>query len=139
MTDFDAELEGFETTLAGLKEFEEDWSESPVYITGTNVEYSVYLELGTSKMPSYPWVRPAIKEFKRDPEAFILKNSRLGGLDEIESTDELIKTVAFCFERQLKENVSADRGTGRSPGTHPAHPMRESSTLVNSIRAVRVK
>jgi HK97 gp10 family phage protein len=31
---------------------------------GTNVVYSKYLEFGTSKMPAYPWLFPAV-EFKR--------------------------------------------------------------------------
>ena len=139
MTDFDAELDGFQTAIDGLRDLEDEWGDAPVYVTGTNVEYGVFLERGTSKMPAYPWFRPAIREFKRSPEAFIRKNSKDKGIDDIDSAEELIRTIAFCFERQLKENVSAERGTGRSPGTHPEHPTRQSSTLVNSLRAVKVK
>jgi len=32
---------------------------------GTNVEYGKYLEFGTSRMPPYPWLFPAVEE-KRD-------------------------------------------------------------------------
>lgn len=35
--------------------------EKAVYI-GTNVEYAPYVELGTSKAPAYPFLRPAIQK-----------------------------------------------------------------------------
>lgn len=35
-----------------------DMSEQAVYI-GTNVEYAAYVELGTSRMPARPFLRPA--------------------------------------------------------------------------------
>lgn len=28
---------------------------------GTNVEYAAYVELGTSRMPAYPYLRPALR------------------------------------------------------------------------------
>lgn len=39
---------------------------------GTNVEYSKYLEFGTSRHPPYPWLYPAI-EMKRKDIVEILK------------------------------------------------------------------
>lgn len=30
---------------------------------GTNVEYAPYLEFGTSRMPPYPFLRPALEQF----------------------------------------------------------------------------
>lgn len=33
-----------------------------VYV-GTNVDYGRYLEFGTSRMPAYPWLLPALEAF----------------------------------------------------------------------------
>lgn len=52
--------------------FEVDKKEPAVYI-GTNVEYGPYVELGTSKMPPRPFLKPAAtehsEEYKRIMEA----------------------------------------------------------------------
>lgn len=37
-----------------------DHDDTTVYI-GTNVEYAPYVELGTSKMPERPFIRPAVE------------------------------------------------------------------------------
>lgn len=50
--------------------------EQAVYI-GTNVEYAAYVEMGTSRSRSYPYLKPAVvdhaEEYKRIAEEF-LKN-----------------------------------------------------------------
>lgn len=33
---------------------------------GSNVTYSKYLEFGTSKMPPYPWLFPAVEEKRKE-------------------------------------------------------------------------
>lgn len=40
-------------------DFEVDQADETVYI-GTNVEYAPYVELGTSRSPEYPFLKPAI-------------------------------------------------------------------------------
>lgn len=101
-------------------------------------------------MPPYPFFQPAIREFRADPEAFIFKNSELGSIDEINSTDELIRTIAFSLENQMKKNVTAQGSLDRSPGTDPEHPrsgfvgmfdgrmVRNTGNLRASISAVKV-
>lgn len=54
---------------------------------GTNVDYGTYLEFGTSRMPSYPWLFPAL-ELKRAEIVEILKGREVGfgggaGLEEL--------------------------------------------------------
>jgi len=90
-------------------------------------------------MPPYPWFRPAIREFRLDPEGLITANSGFSSIDEIPDTDTLVKTVASALESKMEANVSAESASDRSPGTHPDHPKRVIGNLVNSIEAVRVK
>lgn len=35
-----------------------DSLQSPDYVVGTSVEYAIYLETGTSRMPPYPFMEP---------------------------------------------------------------------------------
>lgn len=42
-----------------------DTSDDSVYI-GTNVEYAAYQELGTSKIPPHPYLRPAATEHSEE-------------------------------------------------------------------------
>lgn len=48
-------------------------------VIGTNVKYGKYLEFGTSKMPPYPWLFPAV-EMKRQEIIDILKRSGAKGI-----------------------------------------------------------
>lgn len=139
MSDFDISLDGLESIQARLEEIENDVDSDAVYVTGTNVEYGVYLEFGTEDMPPYSWFRPAIREFKANPETFIQNNTDFSSIDEIESTDEMVATIAVALANQMEKNVSANTSTDRSPGTHPEHPQRDTSNLVNDISAQRIK
>jgi hypothetical protein len=133
-----AQLVGFGQTTRVLEELRDQLAGDVVYLTGTNVEYGVWLEVGTSKMQAYPWLRPAVEEFKRSPRRFIRKHTETS-LHELESTSAVVKTVALALERRMKDNVAADRGGSRSPGTHPEHPQVQSTNLRSSIRAVRIR
>lgn len=121
-----------------------EWGGEALYIVGTNVEYAVHLETGTADRPAYPWVRPAIADYNRDPGAFIARNTDVSSLGDLGGLEDLVKTVAFAFERQLKINVNArNDGAGpsgrRSPGTNPDHPGVDTGNLINSIRAEQVR
>lgn len=39
-----------------------DHDDTTVYV-GTDVEYALYVELGTSKMPERPFIRPAVENY----------------------------------------------------------------------------
>ena len=122
-----------------LADLEDEYTTERVEVVGSNVEYGVYLEFGTEKMQPYPWFRPAVREFKLDPEGFITDNSGFSSVEEIPDADTLVKTVASALESKMEANVSAVSASDRSPGTHPDHPKRQTGNLVNSIEAVRVK
>jgi len=133
----DFELDGDGALAEAFDELEDDYAQGPVYVVGTNVEYAVYVEFGTEDHPPYPFFRPAIREFRANPESFILDNSDFGSLDEIDSTEDLITGIAVSLENQITTNANANRG-GRSPGVDSDHPVVDTSNLVNSISAVRI-
>jgi len=138
MADFEIDLSGMAELQDTIDDLKDDYGESPVYVVGTNVEYGVYLEFGTRDMPPYAWFRPAIREFKANPTTFILENTGWNSIDEIPSTKELVRAVANALENQMKDNVNAQDANGRSPGTHPDHPKRQSGNLTADIEAERI-
>lgn len=137
MTNFsiDLDLSGVRRELENL---EDQWESDRVYTVGTNVEYAIYLEMGTRKMPPYPFFRPAIVQFEADPEGFITGNTAFSSVQEIPNADTLVKATATAFENQITANASALSGLDRSPGVHPDHPKRVTGTLANSIQAERI-
>jgi hypothetical protein len=81
-------------------------------------------------MPPYPFFRPALRELENNPDSF-------ADPETADDLQEYIKKIAFSLERQLKVNVTAERGSGRSPGVNPEHPQVDTGTLRNSIEARR--
>jgi len=140
VTDFDLELDGFEKTKQRFEELRERYDGDGVtYVVGTAVEYGVFLEFGAEDLPPYPWFRPAIREFQANPESFLLDNTDFNSVDEIETTEELVKAVSFALENKMTANVNAqDPSADRSPGVDPEHPSRDTGTLSNSISATRI-
>lgn len=133
-----ARIIGMGSVLDLLDDIQLRFDDDVVYVVGTNVEYGIYLETGTSKMQPYPWFKPAIEEYQRDPQKFIAKNAEKS-LSELDTMAGIVKVVAFSLERQMKKNVAADKASGRSPGTHPEHPQVDLGNLRPSIRAERVR
>jgi hypothetical protein len=140
VTDFDLELDGFEKTKQRFEELRERYDGDGVtYVVGTAVEYAIYLEFGTENMPPYSWFRPAIREFKANPESFLLDNTDFSSVDEIETTEGLVKAVSFALQTKMTANVNAqDPSADRSPGVDPDHPSRDTGNLSASIQAVRI-
>lgn len=131
--------------ISGFSELEEKFSDlqrrgdgDRRYTVGTNVEYAIYLEMGTRHMPPYPFFRPALFELEADPEGFILDNTNYSSIEEIPTANELVDALAFALERQLKANATAG-DNDRSPGVHPDHPKVQTGNLRASISAVRIK
>lgn len=121
---------GLKQVLGGLESLVDDLEGDVVYVVGSSVEYAVYLEFGTSKMQAYPWLGPAVNDFKSNPTGMV-------NPDGVESAGQLVEEIALALERQAKKNASAGSG-GRSSGTHPDHPKRQTGNLAGSIKAVKV-
>jgi hypothetical protein len=97
------------------------------------------LEFGTEDMPPYSWFRPAIREFKANPETFITDNTEYPSVDAIPTVDTFVTAVAVALQSQMEKNVSAMSSTDRSPGVDPDHPKVDTGTLKNSISAQRIQ
>jgi hypothetical protein len=138
MVSFDIELASA-SVRESLNDLIDEWDSDAVYVTGTNVEYAIYLEMGTRDMPPYPFFRPAIVQFKADPEGFITGNTAFNSVREIPNGDQLVRALATAFENQITANASALSAVERSPGVHPEHPKRVTGNLAASISAQRVK
>jgi hypothetical protein len=127
---------GLGSVLEGFDDLAESIGGDAVYLTGSNVTYSIHLEFGTSKMPAYSWLRPAVDEFESNPRRFVRRHAGVD-VDDLDSADDAVKAVALALESRMVDNVTAAGGQG-SPGTHPEHPRRQTGTLASSIKAVRV-
>lgn len=134
----DFDFEGAAQTFEAFEDLRDQYADGVTFVVGTTVEYGVYLEFGTEDMPPYPWFRPAIREFKANPESFIRDNTDFASIDEIESTEEMVATVAAALQNQMENNVNAQKSVDRSPGTDPEHPQRDTGNLTASILAVRI-
>lgn len=118
MSDWSLGLDGLEAAISRLEELESDVETLSAYTVGTGVEYSVYLEFGTSKMDAKPFFRPAINEIRiQGVEGFIRHNTRTTA-DRLETADDVIRVLALALERRVKEIITQkgliDTGTLRA-------------------------
>lgn len=101
-----------------VRDERDEWSgDDTTWHVGTAVEYSIFLEYGTSKMDPKPFFRPALAEAGRDLAAFVRDNSQKT-LSQVDGPQELVRTIAFALERRVKEIITEkgliDTGTLRA-------------------------
>jgi len=118
MTDFSHNLDGLEDQVTDLEREEEQWDDSTAWFVGTAVEYSVYLEFGTSKMDPKPFFRPVLHEVEAKGVGPFLEEHTRTSIGDIDSLDELVETLAFAIERRVKMVITRkgliDTGTLRA-------------------------
>lgn len=100
---------GFDDMMSAL-EYESFGSRT--YRVGTNVEYSIYVEFGTSRNQAQPFLRPAVEQAVTELDQ-IANNT--------DSPEELVETLALRIEEYAKDKAPVDTGN-----------------LMNSISAQRV-
>jgi predicted house-cleaning noncanonical NTP pyrophosphatase (MazG superfamily) len=105
MADFSFDLDGAEELKLELQEEAASWSGGGTAFVGTAVEYSVYVEYGTSKMDPRPYFRPALAEARGNIPGFIADNTNKT-VASIDSADEFVETVALALERRVKEIIT---------------------------------
>lgn len=111
-------VRGVDEVAEGLSDLKQ-WGEGDVkYVVGTGVEYAVYLEFGTSRMPPYPFLRPAAE--------YVMQNKADTIAEQAESLDDLIGGIALAIEKRAKHYAT----TGVEPG-----PDVQTDTLRSSIKA----
>lgn len=75
------------------------------YRVGTNVEYAVYVEFGTSSQEAQPYLRPAVEQAVAELDSIA---------DNADSVDELVEILALKIESYAKERAPVDTGTLRN-------------------------
>lgn len=118
MVDFGFGFGGdIEDVTETMEDLQENASGGGTWFVGTAVEYSIYLEFGTSKMDAKPFVRPALAEARRDLESFIKRNTERE-IGDFETAGEVVRAIAFALERKIKEIITKksliDTGTLRA-------------------------
>ena len=111
-------LDGFEAAINELDQLEEDVSTIGTYTIGTGVEYSVFLEFGTSKMDAKPFFGPAINEVRLQGVPGFIRHNTQTTVDAQETIDDVIRVLAFALERRIKQIITQkgliDTGTLRA-------------------------
>ena len=101
----DVNLTGVAGLVATLDGLEERWTTEVTYVVGTDVEYAVHVEFGTSQMAAQPYLRPAAERTNRR-------------LDEIaaqaDDVEEFVRLAALEVEAISKEVVPVDTGNLQS-------------------------
>jgi hypothetical protein len=120
MAGWDVDVSGIESTAAAIDERAADM-EGAVYICGTNVEYAIFQEKGTSEISPNPFLQPAIDTVMAERADSLA--------DEADGPADLVRRIAFAIEGEAKHFAS----TGVPPG-----PDEVTSNLKNSIRAERI-
>ena len=155
------DIDGLADLFEDLDDLQDSYGDDgPTWVTGTNVEYAPHLEFGTSPhtiepddadalrwedaegvhfamsvdhpgIDPKPFFRPAIAEVKlQGVEDFIEDNTELQ-IGEIDSTEELVSTLALALEGRIKEIITRKGlvDTGRLRISISAVPLADVSSL----------
>ena len=71
------------------------------YVVGSNVEYAIHVEFGTSRQEAQPYLRPAARRAVRKLDAIA---------DQVDSPEELCAMLALEIEREAKKLAPVDTG-----------------------------
>jgi len=105
MSGWGATLTGLSSVLSMLDNISIEVGDDAAYVVGTNVRYSIFVEMGTSDMSAQPYLGPAAREVERE-----LPRLAQGA----DSLDDLLSTAALAIERRAKQKCPVDSGTLRS-------------------------
>jgi hypothetical protein len=122
MADFETELESFNRVLDSLNDIERQLDPGEPVVVGTAVNYSVFLEFGTSDMDPKPFFRPALAELRvKGVQGFIESSGILRAGKEFSDVDdagEVVDALALTLERRIKQIITEksliDTGTLRA-------------------------
>lgn len=113
--------------LQGLREIKEAFDSLPSdlggdekYAVGTPLNYGAFLEDGTSRMPAYPWMQPAVDETVRKGGNLAAQSS---------TVDDLLRIVAIDIERNARSRL---QDTG-------ARPYPDTGALAGSVTTTQMK
>ncbi len=88
---------GFNAIMDLFDDIEANWAGSSVWLAGTEVHYAVFLEFGTSKMPAYPFARPAVDR--------VMQTQADGIADSADSIEELVSDLAQAISDEMSSVI----------------------------------
>lgn len=97
-----ASIAGVGSVLGAIDDIQLRLDDNAVYVVGSNVSYSVYVEMGTSRMDAQPYLFPAARKAQRQMGSIVAG---------AQSVSEAVKRVALFIEREAKILVPVDTGT----------------------------
>ena len=96
--DFGISLSGLDSTLDVL---DYDGFGTVTYRVGSDVDYSIHVEYGTSRMEAQPYLRPAVEEVLSNIDQYA---------DNADSLDEMIKAIAEAVADVASDKAPVDTG-----------------------------
>ena len=104
--DLGVKVHGTRQAIQGIQKFRERWGHDSAWIVGVGAEYGAYVEFGTSRMQSQPYLFPATRHVMR---------SEFGEVErEAGSPQELVSALAHAIEAEAKRRAPVDTGNLRS-------------------------
>ena len=101
---FAVQTVGFSSLINGIDDLIDiGLDDDTIYFVGSNVEYSIYVEFGTSKMEAQPYLRKAARAVQRSVP-------RIASQTNPESVAELVKIVALELESLAARFAPVDTG-----------------------------
>lgn len=102
---WNAQLLGAGAVFARLDALSDLAADSPTWVVGTTVYYSVFVEFGTSRSPSQPYLRPAVEHAKRNLDAY---------MGSAPSFAAGVAALAYAVEARAKQLAPVDTGRLRA-------------------------
>lgn len=99
-----AQIRGATALLSTFESMREAATEAK-WVVGTNVEYSVYVEFGTSRMAAQPYLRPAVESARRKSERIFSQADSISGY---------VRDLALFIEADAKRRCPVDTGNLRA-------------------------
>ena len=103
------DVDGLAGVLDTLEEVKPDGNTT--WQVGSDVEYAVYVEYGTSKMKAQPYLRPAVNQTMREADVYAARADDVDEFVELlaKSVEEKATTRAPVDTGRLQRSITAER------------------------------
>lgn len=115
-----AKIKGLSALKSAFKSLDGELGTSDRYAVGSPIEYGPFLEFGTSRMPAYPWLGPAVNETVRN-------GPRIA--KQADSASDLVLKAALNVEANARARLQS---TG-------ARPYPQTGTLAGSVETIQLE
>lgn len=108
---WNANIMGATALTNQLKVFQTKLQSPVTYVVGTPVEYSVHVELGTSRMQAQPYLRPAVEQEARNLQTIFNNAGSLADALAVLAMNIEARAKRLCPYRtgNLRSSISAER------------------------------